>query len=130
MVVTTCPECGGAMEPGFVADLSGDTVMPSEWIGGTPERSWFTGTRLRGKARAPLTALRCDACGFVKLYAPASAVAAHTQLAARVDQLEAELARLAERERFLMELLQRGHALPPMDAATRPDAPGDPHAVE
>jgi hypothetical protein len=103
------------MEAGFVADTGADTVKPTEWVAGSPERSWFSGTRLRGKVRSPLTALRCGACGFVKLYAlaPDTVSASHLELTARVEQLEAELARLGERERFLMELLQGRAALPP-----------------
>jgi hypothetical protein len=130
MAVTTCAECGAAMEAGFVADAGSDTIRPGEWVSGAPERSWFTGTRVRGKVRAPLTALRCSACGLVKLYAftPDAAVTPYLELAARVDQLEAELTRLAERERFLVELLQRRAALPagegaaPADGEPRGDA--------
>lgn len=127
MTVATCPECGGAMEGGFVASAGSDEVVASEWVGGPPERSWITGTRLRGKLRASLTALRCGECGFVKLYAlaPEAAAAVHSELAARVAQLETELARLAERERFLVELLQQRGTLP---AAGRrdTDAPDGP----
>ena len=127
MALTICPDCGGGMEAGFVPEEGSDaTSKPSEWVAGPPERSWLTGTRLRGKVRAPLTALRCGECGLVKLYAfaPEAAAAAHAALSARVDQLEAELARLAERERFLMELLQERGALPAGDRQ-EPDALAD-----
>jgi hypothetical protein len=125
MALTICPDCGSGMEAGFVPE-EGDAIKPSEWVAGSPERSWLTGTRLRGKVRAPLTALRCGECGLVKLYAfaPEAAAAAHSALSARVDQLEAELARLAEREQFLMELLQERGALP-ADGRQEPDAPDD-----
>jgi hypothetical protein len=126
-MVTTCMDCGGAMEAGFIVDAGSDTVKPSEWVAGPPQRSWLTGTRLRGKVRVPLTALRCGECGRVRLYAVASeaAAAAHSELAARVDQLEAELARFAEREQFLMELLQQRGTL----AAPAPDDRREPGAA-
>jgi hypothetical protein len=115
------------MEVGFLPEQGADaTTRPSEWVSGLPEHSWLTGTRLRGKVRAPLTALRCGECGLVKLYAldPEAAAAAHSALSARVDQLEVELARLAEREQFLMKLLEGREALP-AEGRRQPDALDD-----
>jgi hypothetical protein len=116
------------MEPGFIVDASGDTVNPSEWVAGPPRRSWLTGTRLRGKLRMPLP-VRCGECCSVRLYAVTldAAAAAPSKLAAPVDPLETELARLGEPEHFLMYLLQDQRALgaPVTDDHGDESMPGD-----
>lgn len=108
---TECPECGGSMYEGFVCDESYSTVKPSEWVEGRPQSSIWTGTRLRGKARYPIASFRCIQCGYVKLYAHPSedSDAGRSEIAERLERLEDELARLTEREQFLLELL-RGRA--------------------
>jgi hypothetical protein len=101
------------MEAGFLADTTYGAIKPGEWVGGAPESSWLTGTRVRGKDRYPLLALRCATCGYVKLYAQPATASARTyqELDARIERLEDELLRLAERERFLVDLLEgRGSA--------------------
>lgn len=65
-----CPKCNTAMEPGFVLDQSYATNVQSTWVGGTAERSIWTGVKLKGHQRLPITTFRCPACGYLESYAP------------------------------------------------------------
>lgn len=72
----TCPQCRGTMEEGFLVDRGHyDYVKPSDWIEGTPETSFWTGTKTKGKERHPVVAWRCESCGLLQFYAPAGAAA-------------------------------------------------------
>ena len=65
-----CPKCDGAMEQGFeIPGPSGHTVRPDEWVEGTPERSFWSGTKLSGTERYQITTYRCDRCGYLESYA-------------------------------------------------------------
>ena len=67
----TCAKCGSAMEAGFVLDQTHDAVMrQSAWIEGAPEPSFWTGLKLKGHQRLPVTTYRCCACGYLESYAP------------------------------------------------------------
>ena len=47
-----CAKCGGAMEEGFeITGPMAHGVRPDEWVGGAPEPSIWTGTKLKGKER-------------------------------------------------------------------------------
>jgi hypothetical protein len=115
---TTCADCGGVLEEGFVCDESYSTVKPSEWVEGLPEPSVWTGVRLRGKTRLPMRAFRCIDCGLVRLYADAPDDPARGELQRRLERLEEELQRMADREEFLLELLrERGSDVPKLPGA-------------
>ena len=64
-----CPKCEGAMEEGYVADYAHGAIRQSEWVDGEPERSFWTGLKVKGHAQVPVTALRCSLCGFLEFYA-------------------------------------------------------------
>jgi hypothetical protein len=70
----TCPDCGSAMEAGFVVD-HGESEMPrvASWVEGAPEDAKFlgmkVGIKLKGRRKIPIGALRCTRCGLLKLYA-------------------------------------------------------------
>lgn len=67
---TQCAKCGGAMEEGFeISGPMGHAMKPDEWVGGAPEPSIWTGTKLRGKERRPIVTYRCERCGFLESYA-------------------------------------------------------------
>lgn len=51
-----CPECGGAMTEGTVADYRRGAVHPSEWVEGRVESSFWTG-KLRNEERYEITAV-------------------------------------------------------------------------
>ena len=65
-----CIRCHGPLEPGFIADFQrGNSVMkPSEWVAGTPQHSFWTGT-WTGDRRYPIQAFRCRHCGYLEFRA-------------------------------------------------------------
>lgn len=67
----TCAKCGTAMEAGFLLDHQAHASgTQSAWIDGAPERSFWTGLKLKGHQRLPVTTYRCPKCGFLESYAP------------------------------------------------------------
>ncbi|MDX1439295.1 MAG: PF20097 family protein [Rubricoccaceae bacterium] len=65
----TCLRCGGEMEEGFALDETHGGVKQSRWISGPPRKSIWTGLKLGGKRKLPISAYRCMNCGFLDLYA-------------------------------------------------------------
>ena len=60
------------MEAGFLIDKGQPGVgsySAPEWADGVPEPSIWTGLKLRGHERHPVTTFRCPACGFLESYA-------------------------------------------------------------
>jgi predicted RNA-binding Zn-ribbon protein involved in translation (DUF1610 family) len=70
MTSHNCPSCRVAMEEGFLLD-KGDYNAPSqqEWAEGAPEPSFWTGLKLKGKEKLPVTTFRCPNCGLLQSYA-------------------------------------------------------------
>jgi hypothetical protein len=66
----TCPRCSGTMEPGYVIDEGYGTRTVANWVAGEPERSIWTGLKLRGKSKVAVTSYRCRRCGYLESYAP------------------------------------------------------------
>ena len=69
-----CLRCGVPMEPGFVAD-KGDYSVPDtqKWVEGAPERSFWSGLKLKDRQVLPVSTYRCERCGWLESYAaPAS----------------------------------------------------------
>lgn len=66
-----CAKCGGDMEEGFVISppFNNSPVGAEDWVAGQPEPSFWTGTKLRGKARHHVATYRCERCGFLESYA-------------------------------------------------------------
>ena len=59
------------MEAGFVLDHQAHAYgTQSAWIEGAPERAFWTGVKLKGRQRLPVTTYRCPKCGFLESYAP------------------------------------------------------------
>ena len=65
-----CVKCGGEMEEGFTLDNTYGARLQSEWVEGAPERSRWTGIRLKGKEQLPIITFRCGRCGYLESYAP------------------------------------------------------------
>jgi hypothetical protein len=63
-----CLRCQGPLESGFIADFQHSGMKPSEWVAGTPQSSFWTGT-WTGDRRFPLQALRCRHCGHLEFWA-------------------------------------------------------------
>jgi hypothetical protein len=68
-----CPKCGRQQEQGFVLDRRRHShADASKWVEGEPQHSFWFGLDLKGREVLPIQALRCDSCGYVELYAPAT----------------------------------------------------------
>ena len=67
-----CAKCGRPMEPGFVVDHGHGETHQGTWVEGAPVHSIWTGIKLRGKERLPVTAYRCPGCGYLEFYAPST----------------------------------------------------------
>lgn len=65
----TCPRCSGTMEAGFIIDEGYGTRTVLQWVEGAAERSIWTGIKLRGKRKQPVTTYRCRRCGYLESYA-------------------------------------------------------------
>jgi hypothetical protein len=63
-----CSRCEGSLEPGFIADFRHGGMGPSEWVAGTPQPSFWTGTWI-GDRRYPIQAFRCMQCGHLEFWA-------------------------------------------------------------
>ena len=57
------------MEVGFVVDEGYGTRTVAKWVAGEPERSMWTGLKLRGKAKQDVATYRCKRCGYLESYA-------------------------------------------------------------
>ena len=60
----TCPKCQGPMQEGFILSF---TV--SRWIAGSPEPSFWMGTKISGKQQHPIQSYRCTSCCYLESYA-------------------------------------------------------------
>jgi hypothetical protein len=69
MARKTCPKCQSAMIEGFVVDNGHGTKSVSGWIEGLPEKSIWTGLKLRGRKPIDIATWRCGSCGFLESYA-------------------------------------------------------------
>jgi ribosomal protein L37E len=66
---TKCTACGGTLERGFMLDHTHGGYVAAEWVEGAPEWSFWRGTKVSGKRRMKVEAMRCSSCGRVELYA-------------------------------------------------------------
>jgi len=67
--MTTCPKCNGEMEEGFILDQTHGKQLVSSWIAGKPEKSFWLGTNINGKAQHYIQTFRCADCGYLESYA-------------------------------------------------------------
>jgi hypothetical protein len=65
-----CPTCGKRLEGGYLLDMGSHGVAVTKWIEGAPERSAWTGLKLKGRRQLPMYAWRCPSCCEVRLFAP------------------------------------------------------------
>ncbi|MDP1890233.1 MAG: PF20097 family protein [Gemmatimonadaceae bacterium] len=64
-----CPRCSTSMERGFLADLGdADATKVAQWIEGAPDVRWY-GLKTSGRQKFPVTAYRCDRCGYLEFRA-------------------------------------------------------------
>jgi len=74
MTQNACPECGAAMEEGFIPDMHVGSAMQLAWQRGIPESKKFLGLKTKGvklneSEWLKITVRRCTGCGLLKLYA-------------------------------------------------------------
>jgi hypothetical protein len=64
-----CPKCSSSMDEGFVVDHTHGGALQSSWVGGPPRKSFWTGLKLSGTAKYPVTTYRCTHCGYLESFA-------------------------------------------------------------
>jgi hypothetical protein len=64
-----CVRCGTEMSAGFIMDSTHGAVLASRWVAGTPEPSFWTGTKIEGKEKRKVVTYRCPKCGYLESYA-------------------------------------------------------------
>ena len=74
MTQNACPECGAAMEEGFIPDMTAGGVFQLGWQRGRPENKKLLGLKLSAvqfneSQYLKITARCCTGCGLLKLYA-------------------------------------------------------------
>lgn len=72
MTALTCPRCSIQLQEGYLLDEARNQRTPTDWIEGKPERSFWTGLKLKGRARLRVASWRCPRCGLLELHAPAT----------------------------------------------------------
>jgi hypothetical protein len=64
------------MAVGFLLESgSYDTPRVTQWVGGAPEQSFWTGLRLSERDVLAVTTYRCARCGYLESYARAAGAA-------------------------------------------------------
>jgi hypothetical protein len=67
---TACLRCNGALEAGFLVDHGdGNYRYTQTWIGGEPEKSFWTGLKTSNRAQYSIRTWRCSRCGLLESYA-------------------------------------------------------------
>ena len=64
-----CPKCRASMDEGFIKDETYGQVLASKWVEGPPEKSFWTGTKTKGKEQVQVRTYRCSSCGYLESYA-------------------------------------------------------------
>ena len=65
-----CPKCAGLFDEGFLLELShGGARSSTEWVSGAPEKSFWYGLKLDGRAQYQVRTFRCRNCGVLESYA-------------------------------------------------------------
>lgn len=66
----TCLRCQSPMEEGVTIDHGhGNSPTVPEWLEGAPERSVWTGLKMKGKHKFVVKTFRCERCGYLESYA-------------------------------------------------------------
>jgi ribosomal protein L37E len=65
-----CSKCNSDTEEGFLLDKGdGGFASSGDWVAGKPEKSFFSGVKLKGKVAYDVKTFRCIACGYLDSYA-------------------------------------------------------------
>ena len=68
--LNACPKCQARMEEGYIIDNTYGGRVVSTWIAGAPEKSYWTGLRVKQRRAHSTESWRCTACGYLETYAP------------------------------------------------------------
>lgn len=67
-----CLRCKTTMDRGFILDAGNQNIpRVSRWVAGAPEKSFWSGLKLRERAVYSILTYRCSRCGYLESYAPA-----------------------------------------------------------
>lgn len=72
MTSHNCPACRSEMDEGFMLDKGDYSSTQQEWAEGPPEKSFWTGLKLKGKEKLRVATYRCPKCGLLQSYAPSA----------------------------------------------------------
>ncbi len=64
-----CAKCGQWMQKGFIVEQNLTNYIPSVWVEGSPEPSFWTITKIAGKTKRLVVSYRCVECGYLESYA-------------------------------------------------------------
>lgn len=65
----SCPKCNGEMAEGFVLDRGDYNIkMPSVWVEGNPETSFWSGLKTSDREAFRVQAFRCSSCNYLEFY--------------------------------------------------------------
>jgi hypothetical protein len=67
-----CPKCQGRVSEGFIIDQGYGTYSVAAWQKGAPVKSIWTGVKRDKKAQFAVVTYRCERCGYLESYAPAT----------------------------------------------------------
>jgi hypothetical protein len=67
---TGCPRCKSEMVQGFIVDFhAGGGRLVINWVEGTPEKAFWSVTKVPTDKCIPVGTFRCSGCGFLESYA-------------------------------------------------------------
>ncbi len=64
-----CPKCKAPMGEGFIVEQNLTNYIPSVWVEGPPEPSFWTITKVFDKPKKLVVSYRCIQCGYLESYA-------------------------------------------------------------
>lgn len=65
----SCPKCGKEMAEGFILEQNLTNYVPSIWVEGAPEPSFWTITKVMKKIKRLTVTYRCIGFGYLESYA-------------------------------------------------------------
>jgi hypothetical protein len=66
------PKCDSRMEEGFILDHTHGGRLQAAWVEGKPQRSFWTGLKVKEGGTHAVVTFRCERCGYLESFAPAT----------------------------------------------------------
>jgi Domain of unknown function (DUF6487) len=70
MAQPICPDCQRRMEGGYLLETTQGGYAAGKWVEGPPEKSLWTGLKIKNRRQLTVYAWRCPGCTQVRLFAP------------------------------------------------------------